>query len=162
MENTVDPAIIRKLAASGFNSAWRLMEKVDRTPEEDALMVHTAHASRYLWDQIGTPVNRTRGEWQVSRVYSVLGRGEPCLYHAKRCHAICVGNGIGGFEAGCAFEALGRAYLVLGNPELAAECLQKGREILATLTDSEDIEILSGDLNGLASGIALAQPAVAI
>ena len=37
-------------------------------------MIHAAHASRYHWSQVGTKANLARGEWQVSRVYTVLGR----------------------------------------------------------------------------------------
>jgi len=57
-----------------FNDTWRLMEKEDRTPEEDDQMVHQAHASAYHWLQVGTPANFARSHWQCSRVYCVLGR----------------------------------------------------------------------------------------
>ena len=48
-------------------------------------MIHAAHASRYHWSKVGTNANLARGEWQVSRVYTVLDRAEPALYHAHRC-----------------------------------------------------------------------------
>ena len=48
-------------------------------------MIHAAHASRYHWGEVGDDVNLARGEWQCSRVYAVLGRGEPALWHARRC-----------------------------------------------------------------------------
>jgi hypothetical protein len=35
-----------KLAAHLFNETWRLIDKPDRTVEEDAVMMHSAHASR--------------------------------------------------------------------------------------------------------------------
>ena len=44
-----------------------------------------ARASRFHWGEVGEPVNRVRGEWQCSRVYAVLGRAEPALWHARRC-----------------------------------------------------------------------------
>ena len=31
-----------------------------------------------------TPAHLARGEWQISRVYTVLGRPEPALNHAHR------------------------------------------------------------------------------
>jgi hypothetical protein len=31
-------------------------------------MVHTAHAPRFHWDNVGDDQNRAIGEWQVSRV----------------------------------------------------------------------------------------------
>jgi len=75
----------RRLAADCFNKTWTLMEKQDRTREEDDEMLHCAHASAYHWGQVGTAANRARGEWQCSRVHTVLGHPEPALHHARRC-----------------------------------------------------------------------------
>ena len=63
----------RRLAADLFNHTWTLMERVDRTAAQDDEMLHCAHASRYHWGEVGEPANFARGEWQCSRVYSVLG-----------------------------------------------------------------------------------------
>jgi hypothetical protein len=58
-----------------FNEAWRLME----TREDDDRLLHITHASRYHWGEAEecTPANLARGEWQVSRAYTVLERPEP-------------------------------------------------------------------------------------
>ena len=53
--------IHHKLAVDCFNSTWSFLDKKDRTPEDDADMIHTAHASRYHWGQIGTPLEFQRG-----------------------------------------------------------------------------------------------------
>ena len=98
----------RKLAASLFNHVWDLMEKKNRTIEENDRMIHAAHASRYHWAN-GEPVNLARGEWQVSRVYSIQGRSEPALYHARRSLQICKDNRIGDFDLAFAYEAIARA-----------------------------------------------------
>jgi hypothetical protein len=37
------------LAASLLNEVWTLLEQPNRTPDDDVLMLHTAHASRYHW-----------------------------------------------------------------------------------------------------------------
>src|SRR2546427_1263558 len=78
----------RKMAAGLFNEVWRLLEK-KRTPAEDDRMIHAAHASRYHWGEVGTPVNLAIGEWQISHVYAVLDRPEPATYHAVRSLAMC-------------------------------------------------------------------------
>jgi hypothetical protein len=36
-----------KFAKGSFNKTWDLMEKKDRSTEEDNDMIHTAHSSRY-------------------------------------------------------------------------------------------------------------------
>ncbi|MEM2102674.1 MAG: hypothetical protein QXM22_04095 [Candidatus Bathyarchaeia archaeon] len=38
------------------------IDKKDRTREEDDKMVHAAHASRFHWGEIGTPLEFERGE----------------------------------------------------------------------------------------------------
>ena len=75
----------RKFATDCFNSTWNLLDKNKRTLEDDARMIHMAHASRYHWGEIGTPLNFTRGDWQISRVYAVLGLGENALKYGKSC-----------------------------------------------------------------------------
>jgi hypothetical protein len=82
----------RQRAADLFNLVWRYLEKPDRTPEDDEAMVHAAHASRFYWGETGTAVNRARGDWQISRVYAILGRNEPALHHAERCLECCLAH----------------------------------------------------------------------
>ena len=109
----------KKSAIDLFNRVWSLLDKEDRTQQEDDQMVHAAHASRYHWGEIGTPVEVERGEWQISRVYSVLDRPHAALYHARRCLEICRENEIGDFDIAFAYEAMARAFAVAGHQ---AEC----------------------------------------
>ena len=69
----LDAAAHRRLGVDLFNFTWTLIEKADRTPAETDEMIHAAHASRYHWSKAGTNANLGRGEWQIARVYSVLG-----------------------------------------------------------------------------------------
>ncbi len=105
----------RRFAADLFNLTWDLLDKADRTAEEGDRMVHAAHASRFHWGEIGAPLQFARGEWQISRVYAVLGRAEPALHHARRCLDICTEDNIGDFDLAFAYEALARAYAVAGD-----------------------------------------------
>ena len=72
-----------------FNSTWDLLEKTDRTEAENRQMIHMAHASRFHWGEIGTPLQFGRGEWQVSRVYATLDMGENrnCITPKPPCNA---------------------------------------------------------------------------
>ncbi|WP_394580646.1 hypothetical protein [Cytobacillus firmus] len=73
----------KKMVISLFNKVWDLMENPDRTEDENLEMIHVVHTSRYHWGIAGQPVNLSRGEWQISRVYTVLNRAEPALFHLK-------------------------------------------------------------------------------
>ena len=65
----------KKQAVSLFNSTWDLIDKKERSKQEEIEMIHMAHASRYHWGQIGGAVEKARGEWQISRVYAVFRQG---------------------------------------------------------------------------------------
>jgi hypothetical protein len=109
----------RQLGVDLFNEVWRLM----RSREEDDRMIHAAHASRFHWGEAPEckPENLARGEWQVSRVYTVVGLAEPALRHAHRCLDLCEANGLGDWDLAYAFEAIARAYKTSGKePEAQA------------------------------------------
>ena len=144
----IDPTTRRKLAADLFNRVWTLLETVDRTPEQDDEMVHAAHASRYHWGEVkvGEPVNLARGEWQCSRVYAVLGRPEPALWHARRCVAINEANGIADFDIAAAYEAMARAHVAAGDLAEVAAWKAKATAALEGIADPDDRDIIEGDL----------------
>jgi DNA-binding transcriptional MerR regulator len=130
----------RLLAAQLFNETWRLLELENRSRDDDDRMIHTAHASRYHWGHApgATPANLARGEWQISRVYAVLGRPEPALHHARRVLDICQENGIGDWDLAFAYEALARAHAVAGD---AAQARHYTDQALAAAKDiAEDAE----------------------
>ena len=143
----------RRLAADLFNHVWTLLETPQRTPQQDVEMIHAAHASRHHWAAAGTAVNRARGEWQISRVYSVLDRGEPALFHAQLCLDECSAAGIGDFDLAFAHEAKARALAVLGRHEEAAAEAAAAQELSAAVSEEDDRAILEGDLADLAGRI---------
>jgi DNA-binding transcriptional MerR regulator len=138
----------RLLAAQLFNQTWRLMEQEQRSTADDDRMIHTAHASRYHWGQVptATPNHMARGEWQISRVYSVLGRSEPALHHAQRVLDICLENGIGDWDLGFAYEALARAHAVVPDTEAARGYTDKALAAAEAITEDEDRDLLLADL----------------
>jgi DNA-binding transcriptional MerR regulator len=145
----LEPALQRKTAADLFNFTWTLLEKPDRTERETDLMVHAAHASRFMWEDIGEPVNHARGEWQIARVYAVADRPEPALHHARRCLQIVEEHGVGDFDLACAYEALARAHATAGELEPAARYEALGREAAARIADADDRELVISDLDAL-------------
>ena len=143
----LDHATRRALAVGLFNYTWTLLENPDRTQEQDDEMLHAAHASRYHWGEIGEAVNLSRGEWQVARVYSVLGRGEPALYHARRCVEINEANDDReDWELGSAYEAMARASAVAGDQAGRDEWKARAVEELAKIKDDEDRHVLEQDI----------------
>lgn len=133
----------RALGVELFNHAWSLLELPKRTREQGDELVHAAHASRHHWGQVGEPRQLARGEWQISRVYSILGRGEPALHHARRCLEILEESGDGEeWDVPFAHEAIARAAFVVGDHTTAEYHLALARQLGAKIEDVEDREHL--------------------
>jgi DNA-binding transcriptional MerR regulator len=139
----------RQLAADLFNLVWTLLEQTGRTTEDDDRMVHAAHASRYHWGQVGGPQQLAIGEWQCARVYSVLGRAEPALHHARRCLEIATGGDVPDWLIASAHEGMARAYAVAGQRESALASRAAAETALAEVTDAEDRQVVQDDLASL-------------
>jgi len=144
----VTPEEERQLAVDLFNQTWTLLELPARTPEQDDELVDTAHASAYHWLQVGTAANRARSQWQLSRVYVLLGRPEPALHHANRCLAWCEANpgALADWDLPYAHEALARAHALAGDADEARRHADGARELAAGVAGDEDREHLDADL----------------
>jgi len=136
----------RELGVELFNRTWALLERPGPDPDE---LLHCAHASAYHWMQAGTVANRARSEWQCSRVYSVLGRAEPALHHARRCLELCESapDEIEEFDLPFAYEAMARASVVAGDMEAAQDWLARARTAGEKIVDEDDRILLESDLS---------------
>jgi hypothetical protein len=143
----------RQLGVDLYNYTWTLLEKADRSRDDDDEMLNATHASAYHWNHAAEtgPQNAARGHWQISRVNAVLGRGEAALYHAERCLELCTESGIGDWDLAAAYEAVARAHKLAGNDAEFRRNLDLGREALAHIAKEEDREHIAEDLDTLAS-----------
>lgn len=144
----------RKMAAQLFNNTWALIGKGEsRSQVENDDMIHSAHASRYHWTMVvnsgkypkSGPTNLQAGDWQLSRVYSLLKRSEPALYHAQRCMEICEVNDIGDFNLAFAYETMARA-LSLTDQNKAKPFIKKAKEAAEDIAKKEDKEYFMSEL----------------
>lgn len=142
----MDDKNVQKEAIRLFNETWNHMDMVGRSDEKNAQMLHMAHASLWLWQQCGTPLNLARGEWQVSRVYSVLDMGDPALLFGMRSLEICLENAIEGIDLVFAYEAVARAYALLGDMNTAIEYNDMGMIAADTIADEDDRQYALNEL----------------
>jgi DNA-binding transcriptional MerR regulator len=145
-DGALDTAQEREVAVELFNLVWTLLERSDRTRDDDDRMVHAAHASRYHWGQVGTAENHAVGEWQCSRVYAALGREEPCLHHATRALEIARAGSVPDWVGASALEAMARACAVAGDEEAARSWADAAKVAAASISDEEDREVVMGDI----------------
>ena len=145
----LDRATQRQLGVDLYNSTWALIEKPDRSAADTDEMIHRAHTSRWHWARIGEAVNLARGEWLCSRVYATLGRGEPALWHARRCVEIneaLSGEERESWDLPTAYEAMARASFAAGDPASGALWKAKASAALDEIADADDREQIAQDL----------------
>jgi hypothetical protein len=140
----------RFFAIHYHGKTWELLEKPNRTKEEDELMIYTAHASCCHWRTAGTGVHHQRGEWLIARAYSVLEITEAALRHATRCleltneHAGLMED----FDWAFAYECVARANAVAGNRDEALQYVQLAQKAGGAIKDEEDKKIFFAEFNG--------------
>ena len=136
----------RRLGIDLYNRTWTLMD----APGDE--MLHCAHASAYHWMHGGgTTANRARSEWLCSRVYSILGRPESALHHARHCLELVESSPeeMEDWDIAGAHEALARAHLVAGETEEARRNYELAREDTAKIAAAEDRKHIEADLDAL-------------
>ncbi|OZM56687.1 hypothetical protein CIB95_10715 [Lottiidibacillus patelloidae] len=145
----------RQHAVNCFNAVWDLLEKVDRTKQEDEEMIHKAHSSFYHWTKVKdvTATNISVGYWQLARVYAVLQIGERALYYAERCLEISFNNNLEPFYMAYAHEALSRAYAVLGKENESSVQKEKCKEIISKIENEEYKQLVENDIHTIESSI---------
>ena len=149
------PEVHRRLGVDLFNFVWTLIEKPERTQAEDDEMVHATHASRWHWSKAAgsTTANLARGEWQCARVYAVLGRSEPALWHARRClEQVEAATRLGEaaeWDLPGAYEGLARAHAIAGDRVEAEAWRDRARAAIALVENVHDREPIEQDINSL-------------
>jgi hypothetical protein len=145
---TLDEA--QKVFARQSNGkVWNLLDKTDRTAEENDEMIEAAYASLYHWRVVGTEVNLQRGEWMLAHVYTVLGKPKAAIKHANLCITLTGAHRdqMKDFDIAYAFEGMARALALNGTTEEARRYLAQAQTAGEAIAEAEDKQIFLGDLN---------------
>lgn len=146
-EETIDRKVHERLAKQIYGEVWALLDKPDRTEEEDERMVLAAHASTYHWLHAGGNVHRQRGEWMLAHVHTVLGRDGPARHHARRCLALteAFAGEMKDFDVAYAYEAVARAAALTEDGDRARHYRRLAEGQGARIADEEDRTIFLAD-----------------
>lgn len=139
----------RYFAPHCFNAAWDLLDKPDRTPEEDQQMVVLSYASLFHWSKRSDCDNQALsiGYWQLSRIHAILGNAFEAVRNAQTCFTYS--KELSPFYLGYAYEALARAYRLAGENAIAAQHLNSAHELAVLVEDNSEREALTADLQSL-------------
>jgi hypothetical protein len=139
-----------------FNEAWALLERPQRTPEEDEAMLRLSLASLWHWTQRPDyePTNLSIGYWHTSRVCAALDRADEARRYARLCVDVSRTPDVPLVFLGYAYEVLARAESVAGNHTQRDEYLSVARRTAGALPDSSEREQLLADLTTIPGGEA--------
>ena len=143
--------IHEEFAKQCFNGVWDLLDKVERTKEDEMQMIRMAHASRYHWGEIGTPLQFARGDWQIARVYAMLGFGVMSYKYAKSCLDLCEKHDLGDFDLAFAYEGLARACAVSGDLDKGQGYIYLAESAGNEIAKDEDREYFFNELKEVAA-----------
>ena len=132
-----------------FNKAWDLIDKKDRTPDDDEQMIRLSLASTWHWSQRSdcTAENYSIGYWQIARIYTLVGQVENARRYGQLCLQAAQTAGVAAFALGYAYEALARAEALAGNKTQMQAYLVEAHKISEAMTDLEAKEQLQADLD---------------
>jgi len=140
----------KHFAISTNGLVWKLLEKKDRSKNDEELMIHAAHTSCYHWLQVGTGLHHQRAEWLLSHVYAELGIASAALKHAKRCLELTEDHVelMQDFDIAYSHEALARANALSDNLQEAIMYHHNAEASGQAIADEEDRKIFLADFNG--------------
>ena len=143
-----EQAAHRYFSVTCFNQAWDLIDKAERTPEEEEQMIRLSLASHWHWTQREdfAKTNESVAHWQTSRIYALLGQAENARRYGKLSLAAASADGVTPFYVGYAYDALARAEAIAGNQSEIEEYLAKARKAAAQISNAEERKMLEGDL----------------
>lgn len=136
----------RGLAIELFNHAWTLIDRTDRTPDDDLDMVLAAAASRWHWGQVGGAEQRATGDWQVAHAASQAGLADLALRFAARGLAIAEAEGWTGWRVATHHESMARACAAAGDWDGRDHHVGLAETALEGEADADDRNVIADQL----------------
>jgi len=149
MDEELQYAAHRHFSTHCFNAAWDLIDKPERTPNEDEAMINLCHASLWHWSQRVDCTSRHRsiGYWQASRVYALLRHADRARHYAEL--SLQSSGAEDPFLTGYAYEALARAEAVCGDQHKMRDYVQMAIENANRVSDADDRNRLLDDIKSI-------------
>jgi hypothetical protein len=145
-----DPAYWhRQFGAALFNHSWQLLEKADRTAEEDDELLAAVFASRFHWGRVGDAGHTSVGDNQIARVCAALGLGDLAVHYAAKALAVTEDEGWTDYRLASAHEVVARAAASAGDRETRDQHVALARAAIERLEDPEDREVVGAQLDSV-------------
>jgi tetratricopeptide (TPR) repeat protein len=149
----------RSQAVTAHQEAWELLDRADRSRDEDAELVADAFASAYHWARANgrTAANAARGDYLIAKALLAVGRPEAALDWADRCLQACRDHGLVDFDLAYALEVRARSLWALDRTEEAE--VDWAAALAVPIAEAEDEEWFARDVRDGLAPTAAAGPA---
>jgi len=139
----------RHFSADCFNQTWQLMDRADRSSDDNEAMIACCLASIWHWRQRPDCAarNLSISYWQASRVYALLGQASNAWRYGELC--LKASENEEPFYLGYAYEALARAALVAEDHDLKEQYRRHAEQLASLVSEGEDRDMLTKDLLSL-------------
>ena len=148
---TVDGDWHRTQGVTAHQETWELLEKTDRSADDDAALLASAYASSYHWARAAgrSPANSARADYLIAKALLATGRTADALASADACLAACSTHGLVDFDLAYALEIRARALQALGRTSEAEA--DWAAALAVPIANPEDAEWFERDVrDGLA------------
>jgi len=139
----VDEERHRQIATKTFSRCWDLLERRDRTRDDDAELLATAFASRYHWTHAGEEEQRIVGDWMISRAAADVGEAHLALTYAQRAYDAAQDTEVKDWLLASVAEGLTRAYAANGDVASREQWRTTTEELIAQIKDNEDRDLIA-------------------
>ncbi len=136
----------RSIGVLLFNGAWDLIDKPDRSPDDDAEMLLRAMASRWHWGRAGGPEEWATGDWQVAHAASLAGLPDLARLFASRALDAAERHGWTGWRLASAHEGMARACAASGDRAGRDRHVARAKDALAAEEDAESRDLVESQL----------------
>ena len=142
----------RQIGVERFNATWDLIDRPDRSADDDVELLLSAMTSRWHWGQVGGPEEISTGDWQVAHAAALLGLGDLALLFARRNLTTAEAQGWTGWRLASAHEGMARACAVAGDADGRARHLDAARAALDAEPDAEERQVIADQLATVPEG----------
>lgn len=140
----------KDLGIQFFNQTWDFIDNDHKTQAEKMQLIDLAHGSKLHWVLSEPPmINIVRADWLISHAYAHLDFGGLALSYAKICLEQTLNHKIKDFDLVFAYEAMARAYKILGDVSLCQAYLDKAYEAVKGVEKKEDKVYCISELDAL-------------
>jgi hypothetical protein len=133
-------------AIQTFNGAWELIEKPDRTADDDAEMLQRSFTSRWHWGFVGGPEQLATGDWQIAHAASLLGLGQLAELYARRAFETCEREGWDDWRRASMLEGMARAAAAVGDTAAHAKYYGLAEEAVTAIAEDDDRAAIASQL----------------